>query len=160
MLLDIPFLADWSKIREYRQKTNRQEQTDKNKRENNARVNWDYQFGDKVLLWKEWIICKTESRYQSNPWAKGRKYYSVDFFVILEGASFPIRWTLRMVHLLLWATMIIVIAFLPWFTCKHRSKNSLIISIQLIFLWGTYKIVLVGWSKIAQLCPTSIKSLG
>ena len=37
MLFDIPFLAEWSNIGEYRQ-----QQTDKNpERENVARVNWD-----------------------------------------------------------------------------------------------------------------------
>jgi hypothetical protein len=46
MLFDIPFLADWLKIGEYRQK-----QMDNNTdRENSAHVDWDYQPGDKVLL--------------------------------------------------------------------------------------------------------------
>ena len=38
-LFDIPFLVDWSKIGEYRQK-----QTDKNTvKENSGHINWDYQ---------------------------------------------------------------------------------------------------------------------
>ncbi len=41
MLFDVSFLADWSKIGEYRQK-----QTDKNK-ENSGHIDWDYQPGDK-----------------------------------------------------------------------------------------------------------------
>eukprot|EP00804_Cyclotella_cryptica_P025820 CCRYP_002703-RA/>CCRYP_002703-RA protein AED:0.13 eAED:0.13 QI:0/-1/0/1/-1/0/1/0/77 len=64
MLFDIPFFADWSKIGTYRQK-----QTDRNTRlENDTQVDWDYQPGDKVLLCKDGILCKTESRYESDPW--------------------------------------------------------------------------------------------
>eukprot|EP00804_Cyclotella_cryptica_P019352 CCRYP_006195-RA/>CCRYP_006195-RA protein AED:0.46 eAED:0.46 QI:0/-1/0/1/-1/1/1/0/89 len=38
MLFDVPYIADWSKIGEYRQK-----QTDKNtRRENTSRIDWDY----------------------------------------------------------------------------------------------------------------------
>ncbi len=41
MLFHVPFLADWKKIGEYRQK-----QTENNTvRENNTRINWDYQPG-------------------------------------------------------------------------------------------------------------------
>ena len=64
MLFDVPFIADWSKIGEYRQR-----RTDKNtKRENDTRIDWDYQPGDKVLLCKDGILRKTESRYESDPW--------------------------------------------------------------------------------------------
>jgi hypothetical protein len=64
MLFDIPFLADWNKIGEYRQ-----HQTDLNtKRENKTRVDFDYKVGDKVLVRKDGILRKTESRYQSDPW--------------------------------------------------------------------------------------------
>ena len=64
MLFDVPFLADWTKIGEYRQR-----QTDKNTaRENNTRIDWDYQPGDKVLLRKDGILRKSESRYESDPW--------------------------------------------------------------------------------------------
>eukprot|EP00804_Cyclotella_cryptica_P030831 CCRYP_015067-RB/>CCRYP_015067-RB protein AED:0.43 eAED:0.44 QI:0/-1/0/1/-1/1/1/0/261 len=64
MLFDIPYIADWSKIGEYRQR-----QTDKNtRRENASRIDWDYQPGDKVLLRKDVILRKTESRYESDPW--------------------------------------------------------------------------------------------
>ena len=64
MLYDVPFLADWTKIGEYRQL-----QTDKNTaRENNTRINWDCQPGNKVLLRKDGILCKSESRYESDPW--------------------------------------------------------------------------------------------
>ena len=37
-------------------------------RENNARLDWDNQPSDKVLLQKDGILHKTESRYQSDPW--------------------------------------------------------------------------------------------
>ena len=64
MLFDVPFLADWKKIGEYRQR-----QTDKNTaRENTTRIDWDYQPGDKVLLRKDGILRKSESRYESDPW--------------------------------------------------------------------------------------------
>eukprot|EP00804_Cyclotella_cryptica_P030245 CCRYP_017127-RA/>CCRYP_017127-RA protein AED:0.43 eAED:0.41 QI:0/-1/0/1/-1/0/1/0/96 len=64
MLFDLPFIADWSKIGEYRQK-----QTNKNTQwENAAQIDWDYQPGDQVLLQKDGILCKTESRYESDPW--------------------------------------------------------------------------------------------
>ena len=64
MLFDVPFLADWKKIGEYRQ-----HQTDKNTaRENNTRIDWDYQPGNKVLLRKDGILRKSESRYESDPW--------------------------------------------------------------------------------------------
>ena len=64
MLFDIPLLADWNKIGEYRQ-----HQTDLNtERENKTRVDYDYKVGDKVLVRKDGILRKTESRYQSDPW--------------------------------------------------------------------------------------------
>jgi hypothetical protein len=64
MLFDIPFLADWSKIREYRQK-----QMNKNTvKENSGHMDWDYQPGDKLLVIKDGILCKSESRYESYPW--------------------------------------------------------------------------------------------
>ena len=46
MLFDIPFIADWNKIGDYRQR-----QTDCNTRcENKTCVDWDYKVGDKVLM--------------------------------------------------------------------------------------------------------------
>ncbi len=48
MLFDVPFLADWRKIGEYRQR-----QTDKHTAwENKTRIDWEYQPGNKVLLRK------------------------------------------------------------------------------------------------------------
>ena len=64
MLFDIPFLADWNKIGDYRQ-----HQTDRNtKSENEHRVDYDYKVGDKVLVLKSGILRKAESRYDSDPW--------------------------------------------------------------------------------------------
>jgi hypothetical protein len=64
MLFDIPYIADWKKIGDYRQR-----QTDLNtKRENNSRVDYDYKVGGKVLVQKDGILCKTESWYYSEPW--------------------------------------------------------------------------------------------
>eukprot|EP00804_Cyclotella_cryptica_P017229 CCRYP_013144-RB/>CCRYP_013144-RB protein AED:0.41 eAED:0.41 QI:87/-1/1/1/-1/0/1/60/132 len=64
MLFDVPYIADWTKIGEYRQR-----QTDNNTRwENASRIDWDYQPGDKVLLRKDGILRKTESRFESDHW--------------------------------------------------------------------------------------------
>ena len=64
MLFDVPFIADWKKLGEYRQS-----QTDRNTaRENNTQVDWDYQPSDKVLLQKDCILRKSESWYESDPW--------------------------------------------------------------------------------------------
>ena len=64
MLLDIPFLPDWNKIGDYRQ-----HQTDLNtNHENRTRKDWDYKVGDKVLLGKDSILCKSESHYERDPW--------------------------------------------------------------------------------------------
>ena len=64
MLFDVSFLADWSKIVEYRQK-----QMDKSTvKENSGCVDLDYQLDDKVLVIKDGILRKSESRYDSEPW--------------------------------------------------------------------------------------------
>jgi len=64
MLFNIPFLADWNKIGEYWQ-----HQTDQNKEwENRSRRDRDYKIGDQVLLLKDDILRKGESRYESDPW--------------------------------------------------------------------------------------------
>ncbi len=57
MLFDIPFIADWKQIGDYRQ-----HQTDRsNKCENDKRVEYDYKVGDKILIQKEGIHRKAES---------------------------------------------------------------------------------------------------
>jgi len=64
MLFDIPFVADWHKIGDYRQ-----HQTDRsNIRENNKRVDYDYKVGDKVLIRKDGILRKAESIWRKEPW--------------------------------------------------------------------------------------------
>ena len=64
MLFNIPYIADWNKIGDYRQR-----QTDLNtQHENNSRVDYDYKVGGKVLVRKDGILRKTESRYDSEPW--------------------------------------------------------------------------------------------
>ena len=64
MLFDIPFIADWNKIGDYRQC-----QTNLNTaRKNSKQVNYDYKVGNKVLLTQEGILRKAESPYSKEPW--------------------------------------------------------------------------------------------
>jgi hypothetical protein len=64
MLFDIPFIADWHKIADHRQR-----QTDRNtRRENKTCVEWDDKVGDEVIVQKVGILCKAESKYDSDPW--------------------------------------------------------------------------------------------
>jgi len=64
MLFDIPFVADWKQIGEYRL-----HQTDRsNKRENSSRVNYDYKVGDKILIREDGILRKAETIWRKDPW--------------------------------------------------------------------------------------------
>ena len=64
MLFSIPYLADWNKIGDHRQR-----QTDLNtERENNSCRDYAYKVGGKVLIGKDGIIRKSESCYDSEPW--------------------------------------------------------------------------------------------
>ncbi len=64
ILFDIPFLADWNKIGDYRQ-----HQTDLNtEQENKSHIGYDYKVGDKVQVRKDGILQKTKSCYNSDPW--------------------------------------------------------------------------------------------
>ncbi len=64
MLFDIPFIAGWNKIGDYRQR-----KTDLNTaRINSKQVDYDYKVGDKVLLTQEGILRKAESPYSKEPW--------------------------------------------------------------------------------------------
>jgi hypothetical protein len=64
MFFDIPFIAGWNKIGDYRQR-----QTDLNTaRKNSKRANYDYKIGNKVLLTQEGIRRKAESPYCKDPW--------------------------------------------------------------------------------------------
>ncbi len=57
MLFDIPFVADWKQIWDYRQ-----HQTDcSNKRKNDKRVDYDYKVGDKILIQKEYSAKQSPS---------------------------------------------------------------------------------------------------
>ena len=57
ILFDIPFIADWQKIGEHRQRL-----TDlNNPRKNKGRIDYDYKVGQKVLLRKEGILRNAES---------------------------------------------------------------------------------------------------
>jgi hypothetical protein len=63
MLFDIPFVADWQKIGEHRQKL-----TDLNKsHENKGRIDYDYKVGQKEVLRKEGILRNAESRWHKEP---------------------------------------------------------------------------------------------
>jgi hypothetical protein len=64
MLFDIPFIADWQKIREHRQ----QLKDLNNAHENKGRIDCDYKVGQKVLLRKEGILRNAESRWHKKPW--------------------------------------------------------------------------------------------
>ncbi len=64
MLFDIPFIAHWKQIGDYRQ-----HQTDRsNKCENDNHVDYDYKVGDKILIQKDGILCKAESIWKKEPW--------------------------------------------------------------------------------------------
>ncbi len=64
MLFDIPFIADWQKIGEHRQRL-----TDlNNAHENKGRIDYDYKVGQKELLRKEGILRNAESRWHKKPW--------------------------------------------------------------------------------------------
>jgi hypothetical protein len=59
MLFDVPSLADWKQIGEYRQrKTDRD-----NERENKKCVDYDYKVDEKVLIRKDGILRKSESKW-------------------------------------------------------------------------------------------------
>ncbi len=64
MPFNIPFIADWNKIGDYRQR-----QTDLNTAHKNSKqVDHDYKVGDKVQLTEEGILRKAESPYSKKPW--------------------------------------------------------------------------------------------
>jgi len=64
MIFDIPFVADWKQIGEYRQ-----HQTDRsNKRENSTRVDYDHKVTDRILIHRDGILRKAESIWRKYPW--------------------------------------------------------------------------------------------
>ncbi len=64
MLFDIPFIADWNKFGDYRQRQTNLSTAHKNRKQ----VNYDYKIGNKVLLTQEGILHKAESPYSKEPW--------------------------------------------------------------------------------------------
>jgi hypothetical protein len=63
MLFDVPFIADWKLIG-----VNRQRRTDHNNdSENKKRVDYDYKVGNKILIRKDGILRKAESRWIKEP---------------------------------------------------------------------------------------------
>ncbi len=64
MLFDIPFMADWHKIEEWRQSLTNHG----NQHKNTKRIDYDYKVWDKVLLINEGILRKAESTYGKEPW--------------------------------------------------------------------------------------------
>jgi hypothetical protein len=63
MLFDIPFIADWKKSGEHRQKL-----TDLNTaRENKGRIDYDYKVCQKILVGNKGILCKAQSIWQKDP---------------------------------------------------------------------------------------------
>ncbi len=63
MLFDIPFVANWNKIGDYRQ-----HQTDLNTACKNKKcVDYDYKIGDKVPVIQDGILCKAYSPYSKEP---------------------------------------------------------------------------------------------
>ncbi len=64
MLCDIPFIAGWNKIGDYRQ-----HQTDlSTERKNKKRVDYDYKVGDRVLVIQDGILRKAQSPHSKEPW--------------------------------------------------------------------------------------------
>ncbi len=62
MLFNIPFIADWKQIGEYRL-----HQTDHSTtRENSSRVDHDYKIGDKILIHKDGILRKQSPSGEKN----------------------------------------------------------------------------------------------
>jgi hypothetical protein len=64
MLFDMPFIADWKQIGEFRQSM-----TDHNNdNENKKPVDYNYKVGDKILIRKDGILRKAESIWKKEPW--------------------------------------------------------------------------------------------
>jgi hypothetical protein len=64
MLFDVPFIADWKQIGEFRQSMTDRNNNNKNKK----RVDYDYKVGNKILIRKDGILCKAESIWKKEPW--------------------------------------------------------------------------------------------
>jgi hypothetical protein len=64
MIFDIPFIADWKKIGEHRQRLTDLDTA----RKNEGRIDYDYKVGRKILVRNKGILCKAESRWHKDPW--------------------------------------------------------------------------------------------
>ncbi len=64
MLFDIPFVADWRIIREWRQSLS----NCGNQCKNAKQIDYDHKVGNKVLVINEGILRKAESAYGKEPW--------------------------------------------------------------------------------------------
>ncbi len=64
MLFDIPFIADWNNIGDYRQRQTNHSTACKNSKQ----VDYDYKVGNKVLLTQVDVLCNAESPYSKEPW--------------------------------------------------------------------------------------------
>jgi hypothetical protein len=62
MLFNIPFIANWNKIGDYRQCQTYLAH------KNSKQVDYDYKVGHQVLLTQEGILRKAESSYSKAPW--------------------------------------------------------------------------------------------
>ena len=65
MLFDMPLIADWNKLGDYRQ-----HQTDLSAARENKKntVNYDYKVGDRILLVQNGILRKVQSPHDKEPW--------------------------------------------------------------------------------------------
>jgi hypothetical protein len=64
MLFDIPFVAEWYKIGEHRQSL----ADHNNIHENKGHINYNYKIGDPVLIARDGILHKSESKFSKEPW--------------------------------------------------------------------------------------------
>jgi hypothetical protein len=77
MLFHIPFIADWQKIGECRQRL----KDLSNAHENESRIDYDYEVGQKVLIQKEGILRNAESRWHKKPWLISTVHINGTFMV-------------------------------------------------------------------------------
>jgi hypothetical protein len=64
MLFDIPFMVDWKNMGEHTQHMTDLNTTQKNE----GRIDYDYQVGQKELVWNNRTLHKAESRYLKEHW--------------------------------------------------------------------------------------------
>jgi hypothetical protein len=64
MLFDVPFIADWNKIGDYRQR----QTVLSTERENKRRIHYDYKIGDRVLVIQDGILRKAQSPHGKESW--------------------------------------------------------------------------------------------